>query len=302
MTKTSDIWQERVLSEGPLDLVLLPGIGGRLWDIRLSGRSILFQNPDLIGCEFDLGALADLPTRSPQFGFPLWGGEKTWIAPDSEWPGGAPQPVPDSGAYAVTWSSDHAIQMESRLCPDSGLVVKREIELLSASSWTIKHRLKNKGTAPRLSGVWSVMMLDHPTSIGVPGTDIEITGVFDHHSGRVASRPGGVLARCDGKDQFKVALDNPHGSALVRVTEDPIWLLCRTAVPTRVDMFVHGQAFEVFNSGDYAYCEAEWHSPSALLAPGATLSFQQTFHVWSGNGSVPLPLSDPERKLMQCTS
>ena len=75
MSETCDIWQERVLSKGPLELVLLPGIGGRLWDIRLGGRSFLFQNPDLIGHAVDIGTLAALPTRSPQFGFPLWGGE-----------------------------------------------------------------------------------------------------------------------------------------------------------------------------------------------------------------------------------
>lgn len=94
----SDRWHLVQLSKGGLKLTLLPGIGGRLWDVELDGHSLLFQNPDLVG--FDIGntPIEKLPTRSPQFAFPLWGGEKTWIAPDTFWANGAPFPALDSDA------------------------------------------------------------------------------------------------------------------------------------------------------------------------------------------------------------
>lgn len=303
MHEVSSIWDTVSLRQGTLELVALPGIGGRLWDIRLDDRSLLFQNPDLDGIAFDASRLDRLPTRSPQFGFPLWGGEKTWIAPESEWPNGAPHPVPDSGPYEVVSATDQALRMTSVTCPHSNLIVDREIALLSASSWTVTHRLANQGKAPRACGIWSVMMLDHPALIGVPGRSVKINKVFDEHGGRVTRRIEGAIANCDGKEQFKVAMDNPNGASLIRVTHDPIWLLCRTPAPSRDDVFAHGQPFEVFNSGDYPYCEAEWHSPQATLAPGDTLTFQQTFHVWRGEDqAAPIPLTEPERELLQCMS
>lgn len=100
-----DIWKLETLRSGDLKMVILPGIGGRLWDVVFQGQSLLFQNRDLEGIVPDLNQLRGLPTRSPQFGFPLWGGEKTWIAPDTNWPDGAPFGALDSGAYEVVDAS-----------------------------------------------------------------------------------------------------------------------------------------------------------------------------------------------------
>ena len=303
MHEIGTIWDKIHLRQGALDLVVLPGVGGRLWDIRLGGQSLLFQNPDLDGIDVDLSTLDHLPTRSPQFGFPLWGGEKTWLAPETDWPGGAPHPVLDSGRYEIRTLTNRTIGMTSAPCPISNLVIDREITLLSDSSWTITHRLQNTGKAPRVCGIWSVMMLDHPTKIGVPGQDIHVTDVFDEHEGHVTRPTQGVVTNCIGKNQFKIAMDNPHGAALLCVTHEPIWLLCRTPALSGGEVFAHGKPFEVFNSGDYSYCEAEWHSPQTTLAPDGTLTFQQTFHVWQGDAlPAQTPLTQSESDLMQCMS
>lgn len=104
-------WEIITLKLEDLKLDVLPGIGGRLWDIKIHGNSLLFQNPDLIGVSFDFNDMAALPTRSPQFGFPLWGGEKTWIAPDTLWSNGAPFPALDSGTYKVTSQDGTHLEM-----------------------------------------------------------------------------------------------------------------------------------------------------------------------------------------------
>lgn len=144
-----DIWNELTLKNGEFSLTLLPGVGGRLWDLALDGQSILFQNSDLIGQAVDLAALDKLPTRSRQFGFPLWGGEKTWIAPDRDWSGGDPHPVLDSGPYSVSKQSESSVAMTSNTCPISGLIVTREVALAAPSSWHIRHRVRNTGPARR---------------------------------------------------------------------------------------------------------------------------------------------------------
>ena len=129
----SDRWSVLHLQEGDLQLTLLPGIGGRLWDVEFQGHSVLFQNSDLEGLAVDEARLTDLPTRSPQFGFPLWGGEKTWIAPDSAWTQGAPFPVLDSGAYEITTHGSTQIEMTSAICPVSHLSVTRRIAMTSSN-------------------------------------------------------------------------------------------------------------------------------------------------------------------------
>lgn len=298
-----DIWSELTLTNGALTLTLLPGVGGRLWDVALDGQSILFQNPDLIGQAVDLAGLDKLPTRSPQFEFPLWGGEKTWIAPDKDWPGGGPHPVLDSGPYSVSRQSKSSVAMTSNTCPISGLIVTREVALASPSSWYIRHRVRNTGPETRQVGIWSVMMLDHPARIGVPTDAPAIHLVFGDDGGRVAIRRAGIVSVCDAHKEFKVALPNPRGRALIRAAPPETWIVCGTPPPSQGDRFAHGAPFEVFNSGDYPYCEAEWHAPCKALPPDSDTSFEQVFHVWRGTTPpTEIKLSNEERELMECMS
>ena len=267
--------------------MVLPGIGGRLWDIAVQGRSILFQNPDLVGAEPDLGRLRDLPTRSPQFGFPLWGGEKTWVAPDTGWPDGAPYPVLDSAPYDVVSASATRIAMQSGVCPVSRLRITRSIDLGPGAGWTIAHSIRNCGGGPRRAGVWSVMMLNHPTAIEIDPAG-EVSPVFGDPTGFVRQDGATLAVDCAAPGEFKVGLDVPSGDVLlVQGTGDAaIRLRCSTPAIEAADSFAHGHNFEVFNSGDYPYCEAEWHSPARLLAPGEAMTFAQEFSLARGRPPI----------------
>lgn len=301
MSSHPDIWTELTLQYGALALSLLPGVGGRLWDVRINGNSLLFQNPDLAGCAVDLDAPGALPTRSPQFGFPLWGGEKTWIAPDRDWPDNAPHPTLDSGPYRVTEDSARSVEMVSLACPLSSLVVTRRITLTSPCSWIVHHRLRNAGTEPRAVGIWSVMMLNHATTIAVPATQPEIHPVFGSDGGMVELHKNGVIGTCGDRREFKVALRNPTGRVLMRNQASRYWVMCETPAPRGQHVYAHGMPFEIFNSGDYSYCEAEWHAPLAHLQPGSSTSFEQKFRVWSDTeNSADLELATDERELMTC--
>lgn len=303
MSGSAEIWNELELKNGGLQLVLLPGIGGRLWDIALNGASLLFRNPDLVGMPADPDRLTSLPTRSPHFPFPLWGGEKTWIAPDSAWPEGGPHPVLDSGSYRVVEQSDNAVEMVSAPCPVSQLVVTRRITLNSPTSFDITHRVRNTGTEARRTGIWSVMMLSHPARIAIQAMAPDIRPVFGESGPNVGPVDFGISCACEQPREYKVALPNPAGRVLIQCPQSDIWMLCRTPDPQPHDDFAHGSPFEVFNSGDYPYCEAEWHSPCENLEPGAEISFEQTFHVWQGE-ALPqgLELSDELRELKTCMS
>ena len=276
-----DTWTVLSLKQGDLALEILPGIGGRLWDVVFHGKSLLFQNPDLVGRTVDLSALDDLPTHSPQFGFPLWGGEKTWVAPDTEWIEGAPYPVLDSAPYRVVWTTDNQIDMQSDICPLSQLRVKRLIELEGPAAFSINHVLTNEGDTDRIAGIWSVMMLPHPTTVEIADATGSITPVFGDHRAFVRREGTRLSVRCDESVEFKFGTDAPAGNIELSIGPPNARFCLECTVPAirSGESYAHGHNIEVFNSGDYSYCEAEWHSPSQRLRPGGEITFTQRFEI-----------------------
>ena len=83
-------WDGCRLERGPLALVLVPQIGGRVMGVQWRGQELSFVNPDYEGRVEDVAAIADVHARKRQLGFLLWGGEKTWLAPQSRWTGDVP--------------------------------------------------------------------------------------------------------------------------------------------------------------------------------------------------------------------
>lgn len=299
----SDRWAVIKLKNHDLELSILPGIGGRLWDVTFQGRSLLFQNPDLVGLPVDESDLAGLPTKSPQFGFPLWGGEKTWIAPDREWLNGAPYPVLDSGAYRVTTTQSDLVELTSAVCPETNLTVTRRIALTSETTCSIEHVVTNHGAAPRKTGIWSVMMIDTPAKIGVTMDNPHFHPVFGQPGTRVENHARCVVADCARQQEFKVGVPNQTGETVIKFGSDGPIMMCSAPKPAPNDTYAHQYPVEIFNSGDYPYCEAEWHSPVADLLPGEALRFQQHFHFWSSDiPAVVAPTLLDYEELLSCMS
>lgn len=295
------------MTAGDLTLVCLPGIGGRLWDVVYRGQSLLFQNPDLIGIVADCNDLRRLPTQSPQFGFPLWAGEKTWIAPDTCWPDQAPYPILDSGAHAIISSDQTRIRTRSETCPISGIRIDRCISLRSASNWTVEHTITNCGSEPRTAGIWSVMMFNRPVGIGLDkgNNDTEFVTVFGDPEDCVSFKGSCLLHDCRKPIEFKTGTHNPNNTVLMRFGSElgNIKMACFTPPHATTDRFAHGHDFEVFNSRDYSYCEAEWHSPEGFLAAGCSATFRQDFWIWSGEECPDMmTFTDAEKEFLLCMS
>lgn len=83
-------WACQTLENGPVKLVLVPQVGGRIMAIRWRGHDLSFRQPELEGQVIDVAGVGDLATRKREPGFPLWGGEKTWLAPQAHWQEGSP--------------------------------------------------------------------------------------------------------------------------------------------------------------------------------------------------------------------
>ena len=296
-----DTWHIKQISRGDLTVDLAPGIGGRMWNITFNGLPLLFNNPDLMGIIPDMANLDGLPTKSPQFGFPLWGGEKTWVAPDTLWPNGAPYPVLDSGRYETQMHTPEHIVLRSAVCPLSQLQITRDIRLLAGNAMSIEHHLVNRGKMDRFAGIWSVMMLNQPVTIATPSQNPRFDTVFGLANGHVDTSANGVICRCATPAEFKIGTNAQTGRVFMRLGEtgNQIWMMAQTDAPSETDIFAHSHNFEVFNSGDYPYCEAEWHGPAASLAPGRTTRFRQTFTLWSDDAT---DLSQQEQELLICMS
>ena len=293
-------WQIIRLKLGDLQLDVRPGIGGRLWNIEIHGNSLLFQNPDLTGLSFELKDLQALPTQSPQYGFPLWGGEKTWIAPDTLWPRGAPFADLDSGAYQVISQDKFHLEMISPVCSVSQLSVSRKITLNSASSWTIEHKVRNHGNSNRKTGIWSVMMLNSPARIAVHMDHPSSLRVFGSDKGLVALKRNCVVVDCSKRQEFKLGLRNPDGHTFIKLSRNGPWLKCSVPPPQHDNQYAHELPFEVFNSGDYDYCETEWHSPVKNLDPGKELNFKQSFQIFTDHNEI--ETLSHHKELISCMS
>lgn len=275
-------WQEHYLIKGDLTLVLLPGIGGRLIDIRFQGQSLLFNNPDLSLIQFNLNELAELPTKAKHFPFPLWGGEKTWVAPNNLWPSGAPYPLLDSGSYEFEWINCHSVSMTSLVCPISGLKIVRTISISSdkAATWSIHHSLKNCGEDTRYCGVWSVMMVRRPVTISyAQPTDTQINTLFGNHSGCIEAMDGYTAICCTHAQEFKVGVqpDQPSADCMMLLGGDRFLLNSLLVDMSAPNLYAHGHALEIYNSGHYDYAELEWHSPARHLAPGESIELEVSF-------------------------
>lgn len=152
-------------------LTFVPSQGGRLISCRFRGRELLWHDPDLL--DDDL-----VPVRPPS-SWPepdgtmaSWtnlGGNKTWPAPqgwddDGQWHG-PPDPVLDSGAYAVEAGVDAegtaTVELSSGADPTTGVQVVRGFRLPAAGgTFEQVSTFHNRSARPVTWSVWDVTQVD----------------------------------------------------------------------------------------------------------------------------------------------
>ncbi|MCV0426983.1 MAG: DUF4380 domain-containing protein [Roseibium sp.] len=279
----SNLWQYTVLSDDIVKLSLLPGIGGRVMNVHFRGKPLLFENPDSREFPPDLSDLSTVPTRARHLPFPLWGGEKTWIAPESSWPETGPHPVLDSGPYECQTLSDVKVCMTSRICPISGLQVVRTVTLEKGEAgWTVEHKLINHSDTDQHCGIWSVMMVRRPVRIicQAPARESHAIVMGDPLTAVSVSREQ-IAVSCIAADEFKIGT-HPTGcvaKVLCGGETGAITLTAEASSLSAAEKYAHGHALEVYNSADYDYAELEWHAPAENLSPGETSMFSVKYRI-----------------------
>ncbi len=131
-------WDGVRLSNGIIDAVCVPEIGGRLMQFSLGPHEYLFMNPELLGARFTFEEHAGDGTILQ---WKNYGGAKTWPAPqgwdgEGQWPG-PPDPVLDSGRYDLISDEEDAGASVLMISPPderSGLRIRRQVTLRPGSS------------------------------------------------------------------------------------------------------------------------------------------------------------------------
>lgn len=280
-------WSAWTLSHGLLSLQIVPAVGGRLMSVEYAGIEVCFINPALEGrlAEEDSERWAQL---CGDWTFPLWGGGKTWIAPEADWPGGCPHRDLDSGAYHVLhrWQDEDSagIELQSPVCRQSGLQIRRKISISGGDAfWKVEHTLINTTAHTLDCGIWDVLMLRRPGHVAVEwaasiGEFRAIAGQDDpkvlQEEGAIALTAGHASILCQQPRQFKVGIAGASGllSVELDLPEGRVryW---RIAPVLEQAPYAHGHPIEVFNAPDLPYFEVESHSPLATLPGFASVSF-----------------------------
>jgi hypothetical protein len=223
-------WRALILTQDALELTVVPSIGGRLMSLRHAGVELAYVNDALAGKTPD-GSAGQWQALCGEWGFPLWGGGKTWVAPESDWPDGAPQRDLDSGSFEVlsTWCGPESMGVDIRL--------------------------------GRADDAW------HEAIVPFPGKG----PIGDVRGSRFVGFVDGVLsATCDEAIEFKLGIRASQGELDVRLAlPEGEKRLTRSFDAFADRPYLHGAPIEVFNAPALPYFEIESHGPAQNLAPGA---------------------------------
>jgi len=284
-------WPAWTLQRDDVALQIVAAVGGRLMGIEYGGSELCFINPQLAG------QLASDDARHwsrlcGDWSFPLWGGGKTWVAPEAAWPDGNPQRDLDSGPYRLlaSWSDDQScgVELESPVCRQSALQIRRRIAMRAGiAGWSVEHTLINTGERSLRCGIWDVLMLRRPalvevmldaTRSGIAGTACrEIAGKGEladlQRRCIVVVANDRVRVHCRQAEQYKLGFVGASGEIRVQLDLPQGRFDYRRSSPAPADaVYAHGHPIEVFNAPDLPYFEVENHSPLATLASHGRLS------------------------------
>jgi hypothetical protein len=153
-------WDSQRLSNGLIELQIVPEIGGRVVQYKLGEMEFLWVNSQLAGKLPPPGGVG------PDGAWLNYGGDKLWPAPqgwdnDQQWPG-PPDAVLDGLPYAVDILGPEAsIRLTSGKDSLSGVRFSRTIRIFPGSTRVrFEATMTNVDTKPRRWGIWAHTQLD----------------------------------------------------------------------------------------------------------------------------------------------
>jgi hypothetical protein len=276
-------WPGQRIGCGPLKIVLVPSIGGRIMSLRYEGKEMMFLQKEHAGEVFDFTD-ADLVAKKKEIGFRLWGGDKTWVAPQSEWQEQIPPLELDAGTYALTWEGTVAV-MTSPTCRETGLRIVRRVNIDEEMTLHVTDEFQNTTSDKVIrKGIWNVTQFNRPCVFFIPADKGVIRSY--HHIDKslpevkdiLKEEEGWVEVPCRENTLFKCGGMPKEGHIIAKIPlggPKELVVLKSFQIETDPLRYAHGSAVEVFNSAKHNYAEMEVHAPVCTLNPGESFSFKQ---------------------------
>lgn len=278
-------WQGWRLKSGPLSLVIIPAIGGRILSVRFEGKEMLYASKECAGQNFDFTNITDFKAHKQEFGLHFWGGDKTWVSPQSSWDQGIPPLELDSGPYALSWQEQCAV-MTSGICRETGLQIVRKVKLDGASTVFLDEELHNTTDQPILKGIWNVTQIPRPCEFFIPSRK----GAFRsyHHVDKTLPESKAIFKEehgwteifCHHSSLYKYGGMPSEGRVLIKMPlggpKEIVWLKTFAFDPEAT--YAHQSAVEVYNSDVADYAEVELHAPLVEIKPGQSVTFSQQWN------------------------
>jgi len=270
------------LSDGITEAIVVPSLGRVMRYGFVGGRNWLWNSTAKDG---DPGSFS---------GWHNWGGEKTWLAPQSEWPvwhspGWPPDPAIDGTPYTAVLLPGGRLRTTGNVSSGTGCRIVRDYSFDPDGSFAVAQMVEKITGPPLHVSIWSVTQVDPPATILLslnpdsPYRDNWFTFAGQPVATVFPARPQAMLLeiRPSSHGNYKVGADSPV--AVIVAVQDGIALRLRAAKPSGDypdGAGSHGFPTEVYDSGTTQshYVELELLSPFRIYVPGSR--FTTTVH-WS---------------------
>ena len=281
-------WKGYQFSAGDLSLCIVPSIGGRILSLRFCKEELFFIQEEHAGETFDFDYVENLMAEKRKIGFRVWGGDKTWVAPQGKWKGNIPPIVLDAGKYDIEIQG-RKIKMLSSLDRETGLRISREVEILASDRLELRQGLHNASNEVVKRGIWDVTQMLRDIYVCIPVPSMEIIpypqeGKSKHYLSQVVSTPseGWSCLTCDSDLHFKYGANPKQGRVITLKPcqkKNNFILMERIFKVEPEAQYAHKGSVEVYNSPTMNYSEVEVHAPLWEIPPGKSVYHNQTWYL-----------------------
>lgn len=280
-------WDGYRLASDRLAIGVVPTPGGRIISLELDGEEILWIDKATAGQIPDPAKFGD----KKKFGFGLWGGDKTWVAPQEKWVDAIPPLDLDAGAY-TSKTDDHSITLTSPLCRETGLRIVRRISMPESQTVLIEQTFINESDKKVTRGIWNVTQVERPFDVYVPCPSSGIRPYPNEGASVtmrdkiVSEKSGWTRIACRAPAHFKYGGISQKGAMIaMRHYGHETLVFTRTFDAPAGAKYAHDSNVEVYNSPDYGYLEIESHAPIVEIKTGAAITHSITWCVFRMDGS-----------------